>query len=283
MKKALFTVIVCFAIAGSLVVAQSGGNMSQSAYIVAVSVTGAPVIGDNVVANGFKAANGDMAAVKVSSRIDVVHIVCFTDQGKLTSIISQPSNNAGASNMNDYSAAVNNNDMLAMQRAIQGMFSTIMESPTIYSSGGNTANYYGIASKEHKLEITTSTGKKIVFNYDAEFTNQLFQLQSQANSSASGESSGSGAGSANQPVPNAGNRTQQQCPLCHGNKRCNYRNMYGVSYDYCQGGYTGCGKCSAKGIVNGRTCTECNGSKRVQCGICHGSGICQRCRGSGYI
>jgi len=82
---------------------------------------------------------------------------------------------------------------------------------------------------------------------------------------------------------NTGDRTQQICPLCHGNKRCNYRNMYGVSYDYCQGGYTGCGNCSAKGIVNGRTCTACNGSTRVKCSICKGTGICSRCGGTGYI
>jgi len=80
-----------------------------------------------------------------------------------------------------------------------------------------------------------------------------------------------------------GSRAQEICPLCHGNKKCNYRNMYGVSYDYCQGGYTGCGKCSAKGVVNGKTCSVCNGTKLVKCTICHGTGICSRCGGKGYI
>jgi len=73
----------------------------------------------------------------------------------------------------------------------------------------------------------------------------------------------------------------KQCPSCGGTKKCFYSNSYGLGI--CSGGYLDCGICRGTGMYKNKVCTECNGAKKVKCGICHGTGKCSRCNGTGRI
>jgi len=73
----------------------------------------------------------------------------------------------------------------------------------------------------------------------------------------------------------------KQCPSCGGTKKCFYSNSYGLGI--CVGGYLDCNICRGTGMYRNKVCTECNGAKKVRCGICHGSGKCSRCNGTGRI
>jgi TPR repeat protein len=76
-------------------------------------------------------------------------------------------------------------------------------------------------------------------------------------------------------------RETKICPRCHGDGKCPYSSYNGYA---CSGkGYYDCTLCSGKGIWRNKVCTSCNGEKTVECGICHGSGKCQRCDGTGKI
>jgi len=153
---------------------------------------------------------------------------------------------------------------------------------TDFVSNGYIARRFDQDSpRKNQLDITPPSGKTVTYYYDAKLTariNSANQPPPAAPFSNYPNTSPPGGGNAG----NNGNR-QQQCPVCYGNKKCNYRNTYGVMYDYCQGGYTGCGNCSATGFANGRSCSVCNGTSRVKCNMCRGTGLCSRCNGKGYL
>jgi len=79
-------------------------------------------------------------------------------------------------------------------------------------------------------------------------------------------------------------KPDKPCPSCSGSGSCNYMG-FGLG-QHCNGkGYYDCPTCGGKGVNSrdGKTCSECKGSKTVKCGICHGSGKCSRCKGTGKI
>jgi len=74
------------------------------------------------------------------------------------------------------------------------------------------------------------------------------------------------------------------CPLCGTSGKCEYQ---GWGLNYCRNGRLDCSSCNGKGSTTSygktETCRNCRGSGKVECGICHGSGICSRCKGAKYI
>jgi len=77
---------------------------------------------------------------------------------------------------------------------------------------------------------------------------------------------------------NSGGKTL--CPICKGSGKCEYQ---GFGLNYCQNGLIDCSTCKGKGTDKNGQCKTCKGSGKVQCGICHGSGICSRCKGKKWI
>jgi len=100
------------------------------------------------------------------------------------------------------------------------------------------------------------------------------QRPAQSNTSTASSSSSSSSSS----------KTEKYCPSCKGSGNCDYKGFTGIG-SYCTRGYIDCPTCSGKGVSSrdGKTCSECKGSKTVKCGVCHGSGKCSRCNGTGKI
>jgi len=104
------------------------------------------------------------------------------------------------------------------------------------------------------------------------------QRAAQNNPSAASSNSSSSSSSS------SSSKQEKYCPTCKGGGNCNYKGFTGVG-SICTRGYIDCPTCGGKGVSSrdGKTCSECKGSKTVKCGVCHGSGKCSRCNGTGKI
>jgi len=75
-------------------------------------------------------------------------------------------------------------------------------------------------------------------------------------------------------------KVKMPCPLCKGSGECSYQ---GWGLNSCKKGLLDCTTCDGKGSYRGEICKTCKGTRKVKCGVCHGTGVCGRCRGAKYI
>jgi len=103
------------------------------------------------------------------------------------------------------------------------------------------------------------------------------QTQTVQNSSTASNTNSSTAGNT---------RAQTLCPICKGSGKCEYSGFAQIVG--CRGGIIECNVCKGDGtsknsVGKDQVCKNCKGKGKLECGVCHGSGICTRCKGAKWI
>ena len=77
--------------------------------------------------------------------------------------------------------------------------------------------------------------------------------------------------------PTGGSTGERMCPMCQYSGLCSFS----INGHSCINGYYTCYRCHGTGIFDSKICTVCIGAKKLKCGVCDGTGMCQGCDGVG--